>query len=48
MHSAEPWILEPSSFEVEFTIIEGMKTKSPGNDQISAELIYAGGSALHS
>jgi len=43
MHTAEPLIPEPNSFEVEITIEKQKRYKLPGIDQIPAELIQAGG-----
>jgi hypothetical protein len=37
-----------SPFEVEITIAKSKKYKSPGSDQILAELIQAGGETLQS
>jgi hypothetical protein len=48
MHTAGPLIPEPSSFEVEITIEKLKRYKSPGIDQILAELIPAGGNTLYS
>jgi hypothetical protein len=46
IHTAEPLVPEPSVFEIEMAI-EKLKTyKSPGIDQIPAELIKAGGSKI--
>jgi hypothetical protein len=46
VHTAEPLVSEPSAFEVE-TAIENLKRhKSPGTDQIPAELIKAGGRTI--
>ena len=42
-HTAEPSVPEPSAFEVELTIEKLKSRKSPGTDQIPAELIKAGG-----
>jgi hypothetical protein len=42
MHTAEPFVPEPSSSEVEFAIGKLKRYKSPGVDQIPAELIQAG------
>jgi hypothetical protein len=39
---------DPSAFEVELTIEKIKSFKSPGNDQIPAELINAGGRKLRS
>jgi hypothetical protein len=50
IHTAEPIVLvpKPSSFEVEVNIEKLKRYKSPGTDQILAELIQAGGNILHS
>jgi hypothetical protein len=48
MHTAEPFVPEPSSSEVEVAIGKLKKHKSPGADQIPAELIQAGGETLRS
>ena len=45
-HTAEPLVPEPSVFEVELTIEKLKNHKSPGIDQIPAELIKAGGSTI--
>jgi hypothetical protein len=48
MHTAKPLLPEPSSFEAE-TATKKVKTyKSPGTDQIPAELIQAGHNTLRS
>ena len=51
IHTVEPLVPEPSSFEVELAIGKLKYHKSPGIDQIPAELIKAGGrticSAIH-
>ena len=39
IHTADPLVPEPSAFEVEFAIEKLKSHKSPGIDQISAELI---------
>jgi len=39
---------EPSAFEVEMAIDKLKRHKSPGIDQISAELIKAGGRTIRS
>jgi hypothetical protein len=39
IHSAEPLVRDPSPFEVEIAIAKLKKYKSPGSDQIPAELI---------
>ena len=46
IHTAEPWIPEPSEIEVEMSIKKLKNFKSPGIDNIPAELIKAGGTAL--
>jgi len=43
MHTAEPLVPEPSASEVELAIDKIKSHKSPSIDQISAELIKAGG-----
>ena len=43
IHTAEPLVPEPSVFEVELAIKKLKSYKSPGIDQIPAELIKAGG-----
>jgi hypothetical protein len=43
MHTAEPLVPEPSAFEVELAIEKLKVHKSPGIDQIPAEIIIAGG-----
>jgi hypothetical protein len=48
IHTAEPLAPEPSSSEVEIAIEKMKRYKSPGIDQIPAELIQAGGSTLRS
>jgi hypothetical protein len=45
---AEPFVPEPSASEVEVAIGKLKKYKSPGVDQIPAELIQAGGGTLRS
>jgi hypothetical protein len=47
MHTAEPFVPEPSASEVEVAIGKLKRHKSPGVDQIPAELIKAGGETLH-
>jgi len=42
MHTAESLVPEPSAFEVELAIAKLKSHKSPGTDQIPAELIKAG------
>jgi hypothetical protein len=41
-------VLDPSPFEVEIAIAKLKRYKSPGSDQIPAELIQAGGETLQS
>jgi hypothetical protein len=52
VYIAEPLVPSPSRLEVEIAIAKFKKYKSPGSDQIPAELIQAGGeilpSAIHS
>jgi hypothetical protein len=43
IHTAEPFVPEPSVAEVEVTIRKMTKYKAPGSDQIPAELIQAVG-----
>ena len=43
IHTAEPLVPEPSALEVELAIENLKSHKSPGIDQIPAELIKAGG-----
>jgi hypothetical protein len=48
IRTVEPLVPDPSPFEVE-TVIEKLKRfKSPGSNQIPAELIQAGGEILRS
>ena len=42
IHTVEPLVPEPSAFEVELAIGKLQNHKSPGTDQIPAELIKAG------
>ena len=46
IHTAEPLVTEPSDFEVELAIEKLKSLKSPGIDQIPAELIKAGGRTI--
>jgi hypothetical protein len=48
IHMAEPLVSEPSLVEVEIAIGKLKSYKSPGTDQILAELIKAGGETLYS
>jgi hypothetical protein len=43
IHRAEPLVPDSSPFEVEIATAKLNRYKSPGNDQIPAELIHAGG-----
>ena len=46
-HTAEPLVPEPSASEVEMAIEKLKSHKSPGINQIPAELIKEGGRAIH-
>jgi hypothetical protein len=46
VHMAEPLVQSPSRLEVEIFIAKLKKYKSPGSDQIPAELIQGGGEML--
>jgi hypothetical protein len=48
IHTAEPLVPEPSAFEVEMAIEKLKSHKSPGFDQIPAELIKANGRKIRS
>jgi hypothetical protein len=48
VHTAEPLVREPSAFEVEMAIGKLKSHKSPGIDQIPAELIKAGSRIIQS
>ena len=48
IHTAEPLVPEPKSFEVELAIEKLKSQKSPGIDQIPAELIKAWGRKFRS
>jgi hypothetical protein len=48
IHTAEPFLPEPSASEVEVAIGKLKRCKSPGVDQIPAELIQEGGGTLRS
>jgi hypothetical protein len=48
IHTAEPFVPEPSASDVEVAIGKLKRFKSPGVDQIPAELIQAGGGTLRS
>jgi hypothetical protein len=45
-HAAEPLVPDPSHLEVEISIAKLKKYKSPGSDQIPAELYQAGDETL--
>ena len=45
-HTAEPLVPEPSAFEVDLAIEKLKSHKSPGIDQIPAELIKKGGRTI--
>ena len=46
IHTAEPLVPEPSAFEVELAIEKLKSHKSPGFDQIPAELFKEGGRTI--
>ena len=46
IHTEEPLVPEPSAFEFEMAIEKIKSHKSPGIDQIPAELIKAGGTTI--
>jgi hypothetical protein len=46
IHTAEPLVPESSAFEVELAVAKLKSHKSPGIDQIAAELIKAGGRTI--
>jgi hypothetical protein len=46
IHTAEPLVPDPTSFEVEIAIAKLKMYKSPSSDQILAELIQTGGEIL--
>jgi hypothetical protein len=46
IHTAEPLVSDTSHLEVDISIANLKKCKSPGSDQILAELIEAGGETL--
>jgi hypothetical protein len=48
IQKGEPLVSEPSAFEVETAIEKLKRHKSPGTDQIPAELIKAGRRTIHS
>jgi hypothetical protein len=46
--TAEPLVPELSTFEVEVAVVKLKRHKSPGADQIPAEMMKAGGMTIHS
>jgi hypothetical protein len=46
MHTADILVPKPSAFEIELAIKKLKRHKSPGTDQIPAELIKAGGKTI--
>jgi hypothetical protein len=46
IHTAEPLLPEPGPFGVEIAVAKVEKCKSPGSDQIPAELIQPGAETL--
>jgi len=46
IHTAEPLVTEPSAFEVEVAIEKLKRHKSPGIDQIPAEVIKVGNTTI--
>jgi hypothetical protein len=48
IHTAEPFVPEPSAAEFEVAIRKIIRYRAPGSDQIPAELIQAEGETLHS
>jgi len=46
IHTAEPWIPEPREIEIKMSVKKLKIFKSPGMDNILAELIKAGGTPL--
>jgi len=48
IHTTEPLVPQPSAFEVEMAIEKIKRHKSPGIDQIPAELIKRGGRKFRS
>jgi hypothetical protein len=48
LHTAEPLVPEPSAFEVELAVEKLKSQKSPGIDQILAELVMAGDRTIRS
>jgi hypothetical protein len=48
IHTAEPLVPDPTSFAAEIAIAKLKMYKSPGSDEIPAELVQAGGEILRS
>jgi hypothetical protein len=48
IHTPEPIVPDPSTFEVGIVIAKLKRYKSPGSDQIPTELIKTAGEILHS
>jgi hypothetical protein len=48
IHIAQPLVSEPSAFEIEMATEKLKRHKSPGTDQLPAELIKAGVRKIHS
>jgi hypothetical protein len=48
IHTTEQLVPDPSPFDVEIAIAKLKRCKSPGSDQIPAEVIQAGGEILRS
>jgi hypothetical protein len=48
IHTAEPFVPEPSAAEVEVAIRKLKRNKAPGSDQIPDKIIQARGKTLHS
>jgi hypothetical protein len=46
IHTSEPLVPDPSPYEVEIATKRSKREKSPGSDQIPAELIQTGGEIL--
>jgi hypothetical protein len=48
MHTVEPFVPEPVSFEAEIAIEKLKRCKAPGTDQILREMFQIGRNMLHS
>jgi hypothetical protein len=48
IYTADPTVPDPSPFEAEIAITKLERYKSPGSNQIPAEVIQAGGETLRS